>query len=98
MTTQDALTLEQGDICLFNNQYFRVAQVLHSGNLIHLRGKTQDQMVSPKRLVLVYRKADAPKDVQLGWLTAEQEASALGIAAEREAKAREAREARKGQG
>lgn len=81
MTPQEAMQLELGSIVLFNNQYFRVAQVFRNGQLIHLKGQTQDQIISPKRPVLVYRADEVPKDLQLGWLTAEQQAQALAVAA-----------------
>jgi hypothetical protein len=83
MTPQEAMQLEAGDIVLFNAQFFVVSQMFRNGQLIHLRGKTQDQIVSPRRPVLVYRKDEVPADLQLGHLTTEQEARVMTMVAER---------------
>jgi hypothetical protein len=91
MTPADAMKLKVGSIILFNSQLFRLAEVQRNGQLLLLVGKTMNQIVSPKRPILVYAPDEIPADVQLGHLTTEQEAHILSMVAEREAKAREAR-------
>jgi hypothetical protein len=97
MTPQEAMQLQPGSIMLFNSQLFRLAEVYRSGQLLLLVGKTMNQIVSPKRPILVYAPDEIPADVQLGHLTTEQESIILGMVAEREAKAREARKGPGGQ-
>jgi hypothetical protein len=73
MDAREAQTLEHGDCILYQGQLFKVAQVFHHGNLVHLNGKLGDQIVSPRNMTLVWRKADVPSNVQVGHLTIEEE-------------------------
>lgn len=83
MTPQAAQTLEQGDCILYQGQLYKVAQAFRHGQLVHLNGKLGDQIVSPRTMTLVWRKADIPPDVQLGHLTTEEEARIRALVAAR---------------
>ena len=83
MTPQDALTLEYGDIILFQSQTYAVITVFAHGYMIRLLGQHMNPEVPTAKCVLVYRRDAIPPGFTVGPLNATEEAEIRQVIQER---------------
>jgi hypothetical protein len=98
MNADEALTLEYGDVILYQSQLYRVTVAFARGYMLRLRGQHMSPEVLSAKCQLVYRKADVPPGFAVTPLNAEEEAMIRGVIAARLEQERQAQQGKEGQG